>query len=135
MQFSFAAHISSATKYNPPSRLRRATSFAKGGFSLQQDGGPSIKHRKCPKVGRLHTFNGNEGALRPFFFAWRHLGHQVYQMSTSKPVNPLRRRDWRVFHFPGHLPGVYRSVLFYIKSGDFLGFYTAFAIFYAMQEA
>ena len=66
MQFSFAAHISSATKYNPPSRLRRATSFAKGGFSLRRDGGPSIKHRKRPKVGRLHTFNGNEGALRPF---------------------------------------------------------------------
>ena len=61
--------------------------------------GPLYSGEKRPKVGRLHTFNGNEGALRPFFFAWQHLGHQVYQMSTSKPANPLRRKGLAGFPF------------------------------------
>ena len=54
------------------------------------------------------------------------------------PQNPpilCGARDWLVFHFPGHLPGVYQFALFYIESGDFCRFLLVFAIFNAMQEA
>ena len=59
---------------------------------------PSNQRGQSSKVGRFHTFNGSKGALRPFLLPV--LTHQcVYQMSTKKAWESLRRRGPRLFPF------------------------------------
>jgi len=54
----------------------------------------------------------------------------VYQMSTKKAVDPLRRRGLTAFHILGRLPDVYQFHFFTWKGASLTDFPLGFATFY-----